>query len=304
MAGSAGMPFRDRVAPGLVAVAIATVAMVGIHAQRDLSRADMEGQGFLALLAEYLWDLIHWTFGGLGVDIVHPVDVLSAIPLTLIMAVSSLIFAIALAFTLAALEYRWRHRLASKWPGTLVSLHSYFPAIMLGFAFFIFYSRVVNPGELAFGSTSPIPPWGKLVITAGVLSIGNGIFQDLKDGISHDIENCMREDHIIAARARGERISPYLTRSLGAPLVTRAFSKVPVFIGAAIPFEFIFEIEGVGVRAFLYVERWWIEADGTPYPLVFLLCMLGVISILSSFVGDVVRLSLDPRQRDLVADDV
>jgi len=292
------------VAPGFIAVAMATVAMVGIHAQRDLSGPGREGEGFLPLLAEYLRDLIHWSFGGRGVDIVHPVDVLSAIPLTLIMALSSLVFAIVLAFALAALEYRWRHRSASKWPGALVGLHSFFPAIMLGFAFFVFYSRVMNPGELAFGSTSPIPPWGKLAITAGVLSIGNGVFQDLKDGISHDIEHCMREDHILAARARGESVTPYLSRSLGAPLVSRAFSKVPVFIGAAIPFEFIFEIEGVGVRAFLYVERWWIEADGTPYPLVFLLCMLGVISILSSLVGDVVRLSLDPRQRDLVTDDV
>jgi ABC-type dipeptide/oligopeptide/nickel transport system permease component len=162
-------------------------------------------------------------------------------------------------------------------------------------AYQVEFSRGLMIGE---GATAP---WGLIWVVAIVaLGLGNGMFQDMLDSIMADARTIGSSDHVLAARARGEHVARYFVRGLAVPIVSRALAKFSVFIGATLPVEILLRREGVAELSWRIVHHWRSDPfQGSLYPLVALVLLLGFTIVIAAMTSDLLRLSLDPRQREV-----
>jgi len=284
----------NRIGPALLAILVAVLALVAIQTiERSSAAHDI---GFFNAYGHHVIEMVRW-FGGAPVDTVGPTVVLRMLPTTLVLAGGSLLLALVLSTVTVALEKRWPYSPWALIPGKVLGTLSYLPAVVLGFLVFIYYARYIEPGRSPVGHSQELSDAMKMLVSIGVLGIGNGVFQDLKDGITHDLREVTESDFLQAVRARGESVLPYMVRALSVPLLVRSFALLPRFVGAAIPFELIFILPGVGIFTFNYIRRFLDYGNGTIYPVAILVIILGVLVTLSSLTADLLRFQLDPRQR-------
>jgi ABC-type dipeptide/oligopeptide/nickel transport system permease component len=247
--------------------------------------------------ASRLWDFTRW-LGGAPLDTVSPTDVLAHLPFTLELAIAALATSLALAIVAVALERSFPQLRLVRWFGRILNGVSVFPAIIIGFVVCIVYSVYLAPGQSFVGPAKTVSESTLMLVTILILALGNGVFQDLKESLNQEISRCNEMDYVFAARARGESTLWYVLRATAVPLLARLFRKIPVFIGAVIPFEFLFDFWGAGHYAWSYIKRWLTTSDGTLFPLIILVAFLAIVIAMFNLAGDLLRMVIDPRQRE------
>ncbi len=293
----------SRIIPGVLAVGLFSAILIALQVRH----ADLPIEGVLGWF-ETMWEQISVFFSwlaGHGGDVFKPRDIFYPLPDTLRLAGFSLLTSFIWAAIVASMELRWPYRSWVNWPGKGLRFLSFFPAIILGYILVMVLIAHIGEGRFVLsGPTRNVSDTALIAISVLLLSLGNGVFQDIKDGIIEDYRRIIREEHILASRARGETIVFSVLRALVVPMLSRAMEKLPVFVGASIPFEFFFDIKGVGKAAWNIIDRWRNTDDGTVFPLILLVGMLGAILVVSSITSDVMRLAIDPRQRGDLDGDV
>jgi len=292
----------SRIFPGVVAVVLFSLALIWMQV-----RHAGQGEGGLCVgisaIASQIFLFLGWV-GGKGGDVFKPGDIFYPLPDTLRIAGLSLLISFVVAAVVAGLELKWPYRPTARWPGKLLRFLSFFPSIILGYVLYMVLTTYVGDGQVVMmGPGRNVSGAAIIMISVLLLSLGNGVFQDIKDGIVEDFQRVILEEHILAARARGEPITFIVMRALVVPVASRAMEKLPVFVGASIPFEFFFDIKGVGKAAWSIIDRWRNTDEGTVFPLILLVGMLGAVLIVTSFTSDLMRLAIDPRQRGDLEDD-
>ena len=241
-------------------------------------------------------DFYAW-FMGIRMGVYLPVDILKNLPYTVFFAGTSLTLAILLSIASAIAEMRWPQRKSLKWLLASVKYTSFFPSVILGFIYLrvleinMGLGPIVRPYE---ESVFPVMPYMSAIL---LLALGNGVYQDLRDGIFLELKCIMASDYVIAAKARGDTITSHVLRTAAIPLLSKAASKLGLFIGATLPLEILFNLPGIGRLAWEIVNRWVRTGIGSVFPLIALTVLLGVSLMAATTMIDGVRILIDPRMR-------
>ncbi len=247
----------------------------------------------------WVWALLHFDFGisfASGKDVKE--EILSRLPITLIINVISMLFVFIIALYLgikSALKQGSRYDDAMK----QFSLFSYaLPSFYLALLLIIIFA--VNLGWFPIAGLESIEPKegiGKffdkawhLVLPIFVIVFG-GVGSLMMYVRSLTVE-ILKSDYIFFAKARGvsdkEIFWHYIIPNLSPPIVTMLGLSLPGLIGGSVILESIFSIDGMGL---LFYQ----SALSRDYPVIMgILIISAFLTLLGNIIADIVLLKLNP----------
>lgn len=130
-----------------------------------------------------------------------------------------------------------------------------------------------------------------LAVAATILGLADAGFTDLSSRLQAEVRRAAKTDHVLAARANGDRALIIMTRTLAGPVLELAATRFSVLLGAVMMVEIPLGIYGVG-------EVLAGGAASRDIPVVVgCLLLLAVAVCTVHLLADLTRTGLDPRLR-------
>ncbi|MBN1336941.1 MAG: ABC transporter permease [Deltaproteobacteria bacterium] len=132
----------------------------------------------------------------------------------------------------------------------------------------------------------------KTVLAIVVLAVGSGSLAEVHAAVEDEIVRIRNAPFVDAARARGAPLAPHVLRSLVPPLVTLTANRTAFFVGGLVVIEKILLLNGAGAML-------WQACIARDAPLAMGLALVAAAVVCAArLLGDIVRLSVDPRLRE------
>ncbi len=255
---------------------------------------------------KWLKNVVHGDLGYSYID-GKPVGqkISGAFPHTLYLTLSSLLLAFVISVPLALALAKPRSSLLARVFAYIFYVISASPSFWLGLILIYSFS-VTNrwlpvSGSMdvrAFMFTGSVPFSDRLlhlILPCVTLGLGNGMTSELMRHIRIDIEDVMTQDYIRTAHAKGlgKTIIAYkhVLKNAMIPVISFMVHRVPFLLGGAVVVERVFAWPGLGRLAINSITN-------RDYPVVLGICLVtAVFVVVSSFVGDILLTTVDPRVR-------
>ncbi len=185
----------------------------------------------------------------------------------------------------AALE--WSVQLASTVP---VFLYAY-AAVVAGNAGLAWGAREglwQLPGWFPFPSRVAAAPWCAAVF---ILAVGDGLLADLSQRFRADLEQALRQDHLVGTRVLGLSVAAAVARGFLPALVSHLARRVAFVLGALVVLESALGWPGVGNLA------WRAAAERDLPVLLGVALVLALVVRLGFIASQAVGYLTDPRRR-------
>ncbi|MGU3575985.1 ABC transporter permease [Brucellaceae bacterium C25G] len=180
----------------------------------------------------------------------------------------------------------------------LVSIPAFFLAIVAIKLFAVNLRWLPTSGVITLGANYTglahiLDVISHLILPASVLAITN--IAILSRYLRSSISDILEQDFIRALFAKGLSrravITPHLLRNAAKPLITIVSLEIPTLLSATLLTETIFNWPGIGRLSFEAVQ-------GRDYPLLMgIVLFLGLITLLTNLLADVLYALIDPRVR-------
>ena len=122
-----------------------------------------------------------------------------------------------------------------------------------------------------------------------VLAIGSSALSEVVASVSGELRRIRESPYVEAARARGAALWPHVLSNLLPPLTTVIASRTAFFLGGLVVIEKVLSINGAGAMLWQACRM-----RDLPVAMGITLVAAGVVAM-ARLVGDLVRLSADPR---------
>ena len=170
--------------------------------------------------------------------------------------------------------------------------------------FLLAATAVVTLNETAFSlieaGTIDRPDWFALplgdsllksMLGVLVLAVGSSALTEVHQAADDELRAIRGSGYIDAATARGARLWPHILWNLLPPLTTITVSRTAFFLGGLVVVEKVLQLNGAGAML-------WQACRLRDYPLALGLVLAAAAVVCGMrLVGDLVRLSVDPRLR-------
>ena len=278
------------------------VGVLGMQATQEQIEAFNRENGFdLPVWQQYLNFLGQLVRGDLGDSFKLNRTVADAIgqrlPKTLVLALISMLVALAIAIPMGILQAVRRGKLLdyvlTTWNFVVYSTPSFFLGLILVVVFAQWLHLV--PAQAPQGDTVAdvlAKPAGLVLpVATAALSIVATFSRYMR---SATIDN-LSEDYVRTARAKGTSVPMVITRHVVrnslTPVIAMLGYYLPVMFGGMIVVESLFNYPGMGLL-------FWTSAQTSDYPVLLgCIMVIAVATVVGSLLADIIQALLDPRTR-------
>lgn len=131
----------------------------------------------------------------------------------------------------------------------------------------------------------------RTLLAVVLLATGSGTLAEVHQAVEEALGRIYRSGYIDAARARGAPLWPHVLRNLVPPLTTIATTRAAFLVGGLVVLEKVLLLNGAGALL-------WQAAELRDYDLALGIAVLAATLVAGvRFVGDTLRVAIDPRLR-------
>lgn len=170
------------------------------------------------------------------------------------------------------------------------------PIFLLGYGVYLSWINWFRKIPLVAASGDKTVNSSLLLLLAPVviLMLGDGNLLNLYRQFKAELGRIRGEDFVLGAIASGRSPRSRIIRNFRLPLAVIVTSRLTVLLGGAIVLEAIFNLKGIGYLS-------WRAAQNRDFNLLLSITLVSVLIVrITSLVGTILRIVLDPRLRTVV----